>query len=577
MFIHRRGFFMNVIAIIEKIIAWGKTSILKKIMLMSLIISVQIFIAFMIFNLGGTKTSFAYFMLLTVILGSFFFGPEGGSFLGLTGGFLLGPFMPEDTLTMHVQTNVSIIFRTFFYIFSGYISGKVTKSLLNLIEELSSITLYNSITQLPNKKYFENMNVKYSPNDYVAVIKFEEYYKMVENFGDDSAIDFINKVSLIFTNTFNNGIEKGDRPNVFHIEDDKFAVIFSEFKIKDAFKNVYKSIYRSIKVKEIEHFPSVFIGVSNSKEDNIKILQNAETARRAAKRSLKSYEIYSPELSEKSNKDFDLLMEIPRALNRREFFLCYHPKIDLRSGKIEGAEVLIRWHHPEKGLIPPNTFIPHIEKTSMINKVTEWVLKTAFLEVKNINKKNIDINISVNIPLKILENPKIIKFLKAHKRNSLPLHKLELEILERDNVDSFNETSSAMKILKKMGIEFSLDDYGTGYSTLSYMQNLPFDKIKIDMMFIKNIETDKNIRELVRSTIEIGHILGMEVVAEGVETKEALEILKNLGCDYAQGYYFTKPLIYKDFIKWCLDYNSSPKLTENSFKKSKSKLELISG
>lgn len=114
--------------------------------------------------------------------------------------------------------------------------------------------------------------------------------------------------------------------------------------------------------------------------------------------------------------------------------------------------------HPERGLIPPDAFIPYIEKTFMISKVTEWVIKTAFLEVKNMEKENIDVNFSVNIPL----------------------HKLELEILERDNVDNFKKTDSAMRSLKEMGIDFSLDDYGTGYSTLSYMQQLPFVKINID-------------------------------------------------------------------------------------------------
>lgn len=108
-----------------------------------------------------------------------------------------------------------------------------------------------------------------------------------------------------------------------------------------------------------------------------------------------------------------------------------------------------------------------------------------------------------------------------------------------------------------MGISFSLDDYGTGYSTLSYMQNLPFDKIKIDRMFIKDIETNGNTREIVRSTIGIVHILGMEVVAEGVETKETVEILKNMGCDYAQGYYYTKPLAYREFIDWHKKYKAS--------------------
>ncbi len=547
---------MDLIAIIEKIISWKKTSLFRKIMLMILMITLQLLITFMIFAEGGTKTAFAYFVLLTVILGGCFFGPLGGVFLGITGGFFLGPFMPADKTTMMMQETFDWMFRLIFYLFVGFFSGKGIRYLLDIIENLSLTTLYNPITNLPNKKYFEKMDMKWSHHDRVAVIKFEEYYKMIENYGEDYAKNFIKKISSIFIETFNDD-RIGNRSNVFHLDEDKFAVVFSELKSKDHFKNVFKRIYRSIKSKEINHFPGVFIGISECSESNTKIIQNAETARRSARKDLRFYKAYSPKLSEKSNENFDLSMEIPRALNERQFFLCYHPKIDLRSGEIEGVEALIRWNHPKKGFIAPDNFIPHIEKTSMINKVTEWVLKTSFSEIKNMEKENINVNVSVNIPLKILENPVIVRYLKSYKKKQLPLQNLELEILERDNVESFYVTAFAMKTLKKMGISFSLDDYGTGYSTLSYMQNLPFDKIKIDRMFIKDVETDDKARELVRSVINVGHILGMQVVAEGVETKETVKILKNMGCDYAQGYYYTKPLVYKEFIDWHSKYNPS--------------------
>ncbi len=550
---------MDIIAVIEKIITWKKTSLVRKFLLMTLIISIQLLIAFLIYDLGGTKNSYVYLELSLIIVGGFVFGPLGGAFLGATGGWFLGPVMPADTGTMLMQDRSSWLFRLFFYIFTGYVSGIVIRYLLSIIDRLSSITLYNPVTQLPNKKYFENRSIKYASDDRVAVIKFEEYPKMIENFGIDYAINFIKEISCIFVEVFNKVDKKNNKQNVYHLEDDKFALVFSESEIKDCFKSVYKNIYRSIKEKELEYFPSSFIGISRCSESNIKILQNAETARRWAKKNLKFYKEYSPELSQKSNKNFDLSLEIPRAINNREFFLCYHPKISLTSGEVEGVEALIRWQHPEKGLIPPDAFIPYIEKTAMISKVTKWVLKKSFSDIKKMQNENININISVNIPLKILENSKIIKYIDNNKKNQLPLHKLELEILERDNVENFKKTSSAMKTLKEIGIDFSLDDYGTGYSTLSYMQNLPFDKIKIDRMFTRDIETNEKNRELIGSTIDIVHTLGMEVVAEGVETKEALEILKSMGCDYAQGYYFTKPLKYDDFIKWYRGYCTTKK------------------
>jgi len=550
---------MDVITGIEKIIIWKKTSLIRKFLLMTLIVSIQLLIAFFIFYLGGTKNSYVYLELSVIILGGFVLGPLGGALLGLTGGFFLGPVMPADTTTMLMQEKASWLFRLFFYIFTGYISGVVIEYLLNIIDRLSSITLYNPITKLPNKNYFENMTRDYYFDERIAVIKFEEYHKMIENLGIDYATDFINKISDIFVKIFNEKNKNNKEQNVFHLEEDKFAIIFSDSEMKNNFKVVYKTFYKAIKEKNVIYFPSYFIGISPRTGSNTEVLQKAEIARRSARKNLKFYEIYSPELSEQLNKNFDLSLEIPRAINNREFFLTYHPKINLKSSEVEGVEALIRWLHPEKGLIPPDAFIPYIEKTSMINTVTEWVIKTAFFEIKSMEKENINTNFSVNIPLKILENPKIIRYIEAYKRNPLSIYKLELEILERDNVENFKKTASAMKDLKKLGINFSLDDYGTGYSTLSYMQQLPFDRIKIDRMFIKDIENDESMRELVQSTIDIGHTLGMEVVAEGVETIKAVEILQNMGCDYAQGYHYAKPMTYPEFIRWYKDYNSTEK------------------
>ncbi len=224
--------FMDIISMVEKIIAWKKTSLVRKFLLMTLIISLQLLFAFFIFDLGGTKNSYVYLELSVIIIGGVLFGPFGGAFLGITGGVFLGPFMPADTSTMLVQNRSSWLFRLFFYISTGYVSGIVIRYLLNIIERLSSITLYNPVTQLPNKKYFENSSIKYAPDDRVAVIKFEEYPKMIENFGADYATDFIKKISGILVEVFNKADKKINNHNVFHLEDDKFAVVFPESEIK---------------------------------------------------------------------------------------------------------------------------------------------------------------------------------------------------------------------------------------------------------------------------------------------------------------------------------------------------------
>lgn len=300
----------------------------------------------------------------------------------------------------------------------------------------------------------------------------------------------------------------------------------------------------------------MFIGVAKLEGNNVDILQNSEIARRFAKKNLNQYEIYSEEMKIASHKNFDLLCEIPRAIEKKEFYILYHPKIDLYSGEVEGVEALIRWDHPERGAISPDDFIPHIEQTAMIGKVTEWVLKTALMDLKKMQLQGIDINVSVNIPLNLLQSPKLIKTIKEYNKKLLPLDKLEFEILERGSVDNFKNTAIIIESLKSMGIQFSLDDFGTGYSTLTCIQNLPLDIIKIDRTFVKDIETNRKNKELVRSSINIGRVLGKKIVAEGVESEEVLKILKDMGCDYAQGYYFTKPLTYNKFLEWYKTYTN---------------------
>lgn len=549
---HNGGHLMSVIFVVKYIQKLKKMSTFQYSIFILLIISLQLYIADLIATFGGAKSSLTYLMLLTIITGSFVFGPVGGTILGLTGGLFLGPLMPLNSKILIMQNMFNWVFRMLFYMLIGSSSGAIMKYLLNTINNLSRITLYHKKTDLPNKKYFENMILKDYPRDaYFANLKFEDYEKTKETFGKNYTNDLIKKIAIDLTDVFG---EK-DLITVFYFGTGRFGIIFRGSEIKSKYKSFYRMIYKKIKLKEIEYFPSIFIGIAKLDGENRDIIQNSEIARRFAKRNLNQYENYSEEMKIESHKNFDLLCEIPRAINKKEFYILYHPKIDLYSGKVEGVEALIRWNHPEKGPISPDDFIPHIEQTAMIGMVTEWVLKTALMDLKKMHSQGIDINVSVNIPLTLLQGPKLVKTIRGYNKKLFPLDNLEFEILERSSVDNFKNVSTTMKSLKNIGIKFSLDDFGTGYSTLSCIQKLPLDIIKIDKTFVKDIETNQENKELVRSSINVGRALGKKIVAEGVESEEVLKILKEMGCDYAQGYYFTRPLTYNNFLEWYKSYN----------------------
>lgn len=546
---------MSIIFVVKKIQKLKKMSTFQYLLFLLIIISLQFYIAKLVILFGGVKNSFTYIMLLTMITGSFVFGPIGGIILGMTGGLFLGPFTPLNSELLIMQTPHNWIFRMIVYMLIGGYSGASMKYLLNIINKLSIVSLYDEKTNLPNKKFFENIKFEDYPEDaYLANLKFENYGKIEEIFGTKYADKLIKSFARDLIGVY----EKKKFNMVFYFGDGRFGIIFLDSEVKSNFRTISKMFYKKIKMKEIEYFPNLFIGVAKLEGTNKEVIQNSEIARRFSKKNLRQYSIYSENMKIESHRNFDLLCEIPRAINRREFYLLYHPKIDLYSGKVEGIEALIRWNHPERGMIPPDYFIPHIEQTAMIGVVTEWVLKTALTDLKKMQLQGIDINVSVNIPLNILEDPRIVQVIKGYKEKSLPLDKLEFEVLERGSAENLKTISIIMSALKNFRIKFSLDDFGTGYSTLSSIQNLPLDIIKIDRTFVKNLETNNENREIVQSSINIGRSLDKKIVAEGVETKEELEILKEMGCDYAQGYYFTKPLSYDDFLEWYKAFNNTP-------------------
>jgi len=208
-------------------------------------------------------------------------------------------------------------------------------------------------------------------------------------------------------------------------------------------------------------------------------------------------------------------------------------------------------------MIPPGNFIPLIENTALINKLTYWILEKVIIDIHEMSKEGIDINIAVNITPRNLEAnfPEEIKNLLTYY--GVSPERIELELTETDIMKEFAVAEEVLTTLGGRGIKISIDDFGTGYSSLAYLKNLPINNIKIDQSFVRNIIEDPKDREIVTTAIKMGMILDKQTIAEGVESKEALNLLKELGGDYAQGYFISKPKPYQDFIQWYNDYNNS--------------------
>ncbi|MPS49449.1 EAL domain-containing protein [Methylobacillus sp.] len=297
---------------------------------------------------------------------------------------------------------------------------------------------------------------------------------------------------------------------------------------------------------ELHSSSSIGIGVSpHDGSDPHSLLKNIDTAMYAAKSSGKNnFKFFTEKMREQINERMQMENHLRQAILRNEFELHYQPQVDLGTGRIIGMEALVRWNHPEWGMVHPEKFIRVAEECNLVIPLGEWVLCEACRQISQWSRQGLEaVCISVNISARQLKS----RYLFTLIDNLMMTHQikpgmLELEITESAVMDDPEQTIPRMKELKNKGVALAIDDFGTGYSSLSYLKLLPLTRLKIDRSFVKDIETDPNDAAICAATIALARTLGLGLVAEGVETEAQLEYLRAQGCDSAQGYYFSKPL-----------------------------------
>jgi diguanylate cyclase (GGDEF)-like protein len=281
------------------------------------------------------------------------------------------------------------------------------------------------------------------------------------------------------------------------------------------------------------------------------LVRNADIAMYAAKRNKTGLATYDPDYDTNQQEHLSLLGELRRAVDRDELKLYYQPKVSLHSAHVSAVEALIRWEHPTRGLVPPAQFIPFAEHTGYIKLLTRWVIREAVRQCGEWLRDGLTLQVSVNISARDLMN----RDLPEHVAELLAEHDVTpgllcLEITESGFMEDPAHAQKVLDRLAELGVKLSIDDYGTGYSSLSYIMKLPVQELKIDQSFISRMATNPVISTIVRSTIDLGHNLGLQVVAEGVEDIAVWNLLRSLGCDDAQGFFMSKPLNARDLTQW---------------------------
>ncbi len=280
-------------------------------------------------------------------------------------------------------------------------------------------------------------------------------------------------------------------------------------------------------------------------EDAETLIKNADTAMyRAKEQGRGAYQFYTPSMNAKAFEHLILENDLQRALERQEFVVYYQPQVSLHTGQIVGVEALVRWQHPDKGLVPPMEFIPLAEETGLIIPLGDWVFWEACAQNRAWQKAGFPpLWIAINLSARRFKQKGLIKDIaRILKETGLDPNYLELELTESHLMENVEATLSTLHELKAMGIHLSVDDFGTGYSSLSYLKRFPIDKLKIDRLFVLDITSNPDDAAIAMAIIAMAHSLKLKVTAEGVETKEQLEFLRAHQCDEMQGYYFSRPV-----------------------------------
>lgn len=454
-----------------------------------------------------------------------------------------------------------------------FIGGNITER-KEMENQLYNLAYYDQLTGLPNKYKLEKDMEEFVKKSRDENIELVFVYADIDDFnlvneiyghseGDKLLREIANTVSGFFP--YDNFLYRfgGDEyviVLILHKEEQKSKL---GDKIKEITK--YSDAIQKILHNEFKVNFSAGVSIYPTQAENYEdLLKKADLALNHAKNYGKNRTVvYFDELDKGVKELVELEEDLKVAIENNEFFLLYQPQIDLKTMKIVGGEALLRWNRPRHGVESPLYFIPHAEKTGEIIKIDSWVIKEALMEVDKLLSLGLnDFKISINISGNIVNNLEYLKKLISELSIVYDFSKTYFEITETSLIENLESSYEALKAIKEANGKIALDDFGVGYSSLSYLQVLSIDMIKIDKSFVDSIDINPENKKIIEMIINLSHELGMKVLAEGVETKEQLNHIIEMGCDYAQGYYFYKPLYVAEFERILLEQKRASQIPD---------------
>lgn len=441
--------------------------------------------------------------------------------------------------------------------------------------QLQHNLLHDALTKLPNKFLFSdriNQSIEYCKRNqrYLAILLLNiDNIKTINNalghsYGD-KVLKLISQRIRQVTRTLDPATHvDNDSQHIARLSGNSFIVGLANLDNNQQALSVYTRIIHEINqpydLAEIQIEPVWHTGIAQYPEHGVsadELIQHADTAACHAKQSHQPYCIYSPELDHDTRQNLLLMQELKTAIKTDALTLYLQPKIDLQTSAIAGYECLLRWIHPEHGFIPPNLFIKIAEETGQISQLTAWVIEHACQLIKTLEQNNVCQAVSINLTASDLTNPELIEYLlNTVQKHAIAPQLLTLEITEGSMITDPQHAHEIIRMLSATGFRLSIDDFGTGYSSLAYLQKLSVHELKIDKSFVLDLDTNSDNQMIVRSIIDIAHHLNLTVVAEGIENQVCYQQLNDFGCDYAQGFYMSKPLPLAQLLEFIRTYTA---------------------